>query len=147
MKISNSFPFFLLFFVSLYVVSNAQMSGKKCNLPLIPKTLDNGSQSVFLLAQLMQNSVVISSYNHTFSKGTGSSFFSDSNKVSVFNSGENLQVEYKKVKGYSGVFYNEDCTSKDQIPTSSDILRYYDGGFIVKGSTYSYKYKLTLSKV
>ncbi|KAM9940858.1 hypothetical protein ACTFIT_007381 [Dictyostelium discoideum] len=129
------------------VISNAQKSGKKCNLPLIPQTLDNGSQSVFLLAQLMQNNVVISSYNHTFPKGTGSSFFSDSNKVSVYNSGENFHVEYKKVKGYSGVFYNEDCTSKDQIPTSSDILRYYDGGFVIMGSTHSYKYKLNLSKV
>ncbi|KAM9960375.1 hypothetical protein ACTFIW_009514 [Dictyostelium discoideum] len=147
MKISNTFTFFLLFMVSLCVVSNAQMFGGKCKLPEIPQTLDNSSQSVFLLAQLMQNNVVISSYNHTFSKGTGSTFFSDSNKVSVYNSGENFQVEYKKVSGMSGVFYSEDCTGKDQIPTSSDIEKSYNGGFAIMGSTYNYQYKLTLIKV
>ncbi|KAM9999761.1 hypothetical protein ACTFIZ_008233 [Dictyostelium cf. discoideum] len=147
MKISNCLTFFLIFFVSLCVVSNAQMFGKKCTLPQIPQTFDNGSHNVFLLAQLLQNNIVISSFNHTLSKGTGSTFFSDSNRVSVYNSGENLHVEYKKVSGYSGVFYNEDCTGKDQIPTSSNIVKSYDGGFVVMGSTFKYKYKLTLSKV
>ncbi|EAL72853.1 hypothetical protein DDB_G0271006 [Dictyostelium discoideum AX4] len=145
MKISNSFTFFLLFLVSLCLVSNAQMFGSKCKLPEIPQTLDNGSQSIFLLAQLLQNNIVFSSYNHTFSKGIGSTFFSDPNKVSVYNSGENLHVEYKITKGYSGVFYSEDCTSKDQIPTSSKIVKSYSGGFAIMGSTYNYQYKLTLN--
>ncbi|KAM9983665.1 hypothetical protein ACTFIY_000382 [Dictyostelium cf. discoideum] len=123
------------------------MFGGTCKLPEIPQTLDNGSQTVFLLAQLLQNNVVISSYNNTFTKGTGSTFFSDSNKVRVFNSGENLQVEYKVTSGYSGVFYNEDCTGKDQIPTSSNIVKSYSGGSVVMGSTFRYQYKLSLSIV
>ncbi|EAL72352.1 hypothetical protein DDB_G0270004 [Dictyostelium discoideum AX4] len=147
MKIPNSFTFFLLFFVSLCAVSNAQMSGKKCNLPEIPQTLDNGSHSVFMLAQLMQNNVVISSYNHTFPKGTGSTFFSDSNKVSVYNSGENFHIEYKIVSGYSGVYYNEDCTSKGQIPSDSYSVVIYSGGSVTMGSTYYYQYKFILTKV
>ncbi|KAN0052938.1 hypothetical protein ACTA71_012418 [Dictyostelium dimigraforme] len=133
---------FILF--SLFVFSNAQMFGKKCKLPPIPQTLDNGSNSVFLLAELLQNDKVISSYNNTFSKGTGSSFFSDSNNVSVFNSGENLHLEYKVVSGSSGVFYNEECNGNDLIPTNSNTTRVYNGGFVFFGSKYTYKYRITL---
>ncbi|KAN0027190.1 hypothetical protein ACTFIU_009877 [Dictyostelium citrinum] len=143
MKHSISLMFVILSLISFFNLPNAQMFGKKCKLPPI-ETLDNGSQVVVLLAELLQNDKVISTYNNTFPKGTGSTFFSDSNNVSVFNSGENLHVEYKVVSGSSGSFYNEDCNGNDSIPTSSSIVKSYDGGIVFMGSKFTYQYRLTL---
>ncbi|KAM9971873.1 hypothetical protein ACTFIW_011856 [Dictyostelium discoideum] len=144
MKYSITLIIVLLSLISLCNLSNSRMFGQKCNLPPIPQTLDNGSQVVILLAELLQNDKVISSYNNTFSKGTGSTFFSDTNNVCVFNSGENLHIEYKVVSGSSGIFYSEDCKSNDSIPTSSSTVKLYNGGFVFMGSKFTYQYKLTL---
>ncbi|KAN0004704.1 hypothetical protein ACTFIU_001942 [Dictyostelium citrinum] len=146
MKISNSLILGLLL-VSLCILSNAQMFGKKCKLPPIPPVLDSGSQSVVLVAELFENDKVSSKYNKTFSKGTGASFFSDSNNVSVYNSGENLYVEYKLTTAMSGTFYNENCTNKDIIPTGTNSVRSYYGGFAILGSKYTYNYKFTVNKI
>ncbi|KAN0026071.1 hypothetical protein ACTFIV_007051 [Dictyostelium citrinum] len=146
MKISNNLILGLLL-VSLFILSNAQMFGKTCKLPPIPQILDSGSQSVFLVAELFQNDRVFSKYNKTFPKGTGGSFFSDSNNVCVYNSGENLYVEYKLTTAMSGTFYNENCTNKDIIPTATNSVRSYYGGFAILGSRYTYNYKLTINKI
>ncbi|EAL72422.1 hypothetical protein DDB_G0270144 [Dictyostelium discoideum AX4] len=135
MKISNSF-------VSLCGVSNAQMFGGTCKLPEIPQTMDNGSQSVSCWLYYYKIMLLLVHIIIHFQKVLDQHFSVIQIKI-VFTTGENLHVEYKITKGYSGVFYSEDCKSKDQIPTSSDIVKSYSGGFAMMGSTYNYQYKLT----
>ncbi|KAM9986282.1 hypothetical protein ACTFIY_010704 [Dictyostelium cf. discoideum] len=116
-----------------------------CKLPDIPHTSDNGSHQVNLFAQILLNNVVIDSYNETFSKGTRSTFFGEINKMSVYNSGEYLQIRYKTANGLSKRIFNQDCYYKDKIPIKSNSVVTLNGGHWSMAVVTDFKFKLTLT--
>ncbi|KAN0053009.1 hypothetical protein ACTA71_012490 [Dictyostelium dimigraforme] len=129
-----------------FILSNGQIYYQPCELPPIPQTLDTGSQTVYLYSDLTENGQIFNSYNNTFSKGTGATLFSGPNEISVYNSGENIHVEYKLTQATSS-FYIENCTFTDTIPTNSNTARIYDGGYAVLFSSFNYNYRIAIIRL
>ncbi|KAN0031011.1 hypothetical protein ACTA71_003983 [Dictyostelium dimigraforme] len=138
----------ILVLFSVLVLSNAAKN-LYCELPPIEKTLDTGNETVSIKVTYTDNVQELGTYSNTFPKGTGDSFFNDSYVddyiVSVFNSGQNLHIEYKVIENYYGVSIQEDCLSHVTIPIKNTIETYY-GGLYIMGERNEYQYIFHITK-